>query len=160
VKVDKGRHIINFGERARFPFAQSTLSKSQETVLRQFATEVLDLADAPQGRGLLKKIVIEGYTDTTGTYLSNINLSLQRSQRVLCALFAEQGEALLSNTQKLQARDLFVVGGYSFNDGKKTDEESRRVEIRLEFFGIGEQRPIPTTHPEVDFGECALSRSG
>ncbi len=157
VLVDKGRHIVNFGERARFPFAQSTLSPSQEAVLRQFAAEVLDLADAPQGRGLLKKIVIEGYTDTTGTYLSNINLSLQRSQRVLCALFADHGEALLSDTQKLQVRDLFVVGGYSFNDGKKTADESRRVEIRLEFFGAGEQRPVPTTQTRVDFGECALN---
>ncbi|MEX8504275.1 flagellar motor protein MotB [Leptothrix ochracea] len=156
VQVDKGRHIVNFGERARFPFAQSTLSPSQEGVLRQFAAEILNLADAPQSRGLLKKIVIEGYTDTTGTYLSNINLSLQRSQRVLCALFAEKGEALLSDSQKLQVRDLFVVGGYSFNDGKKTAEESRRVEIRLEFFGVGEQHPVLTTPTNVDFGQCAI----
>ena len=52
-------------------------------------------------------------------------------------------------------RSLFFVGGYSFNAAKDTDEESRRVEMRLEFLGIDETRPNPSD-AAGNFGECAL----
>lgn len=155
IKVDKDRYVIDFGERARFALAKSNLSTDQETVLRQFVPEMLILADSDLGQRVLKRFVIEGYTDRTGTYLNNLNLSLQRSQRVLCTMFATDGEHLLSNEQKEQVRDLFLVGGYSFNAARETDEESRRVEMRLEFLGDKEGRtPAPPT--SGGFGECAL----
>jgi outer membrane protein OmpA-like peptidoglycan-associated protein len=155
VKVDRDRRVIDFGDRARFAFGKSTLAPDQETVLRQFVPEIIALADGDLGRILLKRIVVEGYTDRTGTYLSNLNLSLQRSQRVLCAMFAGSGANLLSEAQKEGVRSLFLVGGYSFNAAKETDEESRRVEMRLEFLGIGETRPAPAMSPG-NFGDCAL----
>jgi flagellar motor protein MotB len=104
---------------------------------------------------VLKRMVVEGYTDKTGTYLSNLNLSLQRSQRVLCTMFATRGDSLLGPQQKEQVRNLFLVGGYSFNAAKETDEESRRVEMRLEFLGVDEQR-APAQQLTGNFGECAL----
>jgi flagellar motor protein MotB len=155
IKVDKDRRVIDFGDRARFAFAQSALTSEQESVLRQFVPEIVTLADDDLGKRVLKRIVVEGYTDKTGTYLSNLNLSLQRSQRVLCIMFAKAGQNLLSDELKQEVRSLFLVGGYSFNAAKDTDEESRRVEMRLEFLGIGEQRPTaPAT--DADFGDCAL----
>ena len=63
-------------------------------------------------------MVVEGYTDKTGSYLSNLNLSLQRSQRVLCTMFATSGGNLLSEDQMEGVRSLFLVGGYSFNAAK------------------------------------------
>lgn len=155
IKVDKDRRVIDFGDRARFVFAKSTLTDEQETVLRQFVPEMITLANDKLGKRVLKRIVVEGYTDKTGTYLKNLNLSLQRSQRVLCIMFDTTGANLLSDDQKEQVRSLFLVGGYSFNAAKDTDEESRRVEMRLEFLGIGEQRPTAPALPG-NFGECAL----
>jgi hypothetical protein len=35
-------------------------------------------------------------------------------------------------------------------------DESRRVELRLEFLGIGESRPLPAAAPHGGFGQCAL----
>jgi len=61
----------------------------------------------------------------------------------------------LSDEQKEEVRDLFLVGGYSFNAAKSTDEESRRVEMRLEFLGLGEQRST-TQAAGSNFGECAI----
>lgn len=155
IKVDKERRVINFGDRARFAFGSSNLSLDQEIVLRQFVPEILTLANDELGKRVLKRIVVEGYTDKTGSYLSNLNLSLQRSQRVLCTMFATSGPNLLSNAQKEDVRSLFFVGGYSFNAAKDSDEESRRVEMRLEFLGIGEQR-ADTAAASDNFGECAL----
>ena len=155
IKVDRDRRVVDFGDRARFAFGKSNLAPDQETVLRQFVPEIINLANDGLGRKVLKRIVVEGYTDKTGSYLSNLNLSLQRSQRVLCAMFAGSGTSLLSEEQKESVRSLFLVGGYSFNASKDTDEESRRVEMRLEFLGVGERRASSTVEPG-NFGDCAL----
>jgi len=155
IKIDKERRVIDFGDRARFAFGKSSLSVDQESVLRQFVPEILTLANDELGKRVLKRIVVEGYTDKKGSYLSNLNLSLQRSQRVLCTMFTNSGVNLLSTVQKEDVRTLFLVGGYSFNAAKDSDEESRRVEMRIEFLGMGEQRASAGDASE-NFGECAL----
>jgi hypothetical protein len=70
-------------------------------------------------------------------------------------MFATAGARLLNDEQKESVRGIFLVGGYSFNAAKETDEESRRVEMRLEFLGVGEMRSQAPT-PAGNFGECAL----
>ena len=155
VQIDRERRVIDFGDRARFGFNRSSLAPEQETLLREFVPEILALANADLGRKVMKRVVVEGYADPTGSYLGNLNLSLQRSQRVLCAMFANAGDALLSAPQKEGVRALFMVGGYSFNAAKETDAASRRVELRLEFLGVGETRPAAATSVG-NFGECAL----
>ena len=155
IKVDKARQVIDFGQRAQFAFGNSRLNIQQEEVLREFVPEIIVLANDNLGQSILKRIVVEGYTDTKGSYLSNLNLSLERSQRVLCTMFATSGPSLLSESQKESVRNLFLVGGYSFNAAKKTDEESRRVEMRLEFLGIDEGR-ISSSEKSNNFGQCAL----
>lgn len=155
IRVDRDRHVIDFGDRARFAFGKSNLTPEQEAVLRQFVPEILTLANDDLGKRVLKQVVVEGFTDRTGTYLSNLNLSLQRSERVLCSMFATSGSSLLGEDQKQSVRNLFLVGGYSFNDAKATDEESRRVEMRLEFLAIGEQRPSVSVQTG-NFGDCSL----
>lgn len=155
IRVDKLRQVIDFGQRAQFAFGDWRLNTQQEEVLRRFVPDILAIADDDLGKSILKRIVVEGYTDKTGTYLSNMNLSLLRSQAVLCAMFATSGPSLLSHDQKEQVRQLFFVGGYSLNASKDTPEESRRVEMRLEFLGENEVRPAPPAGA-VSFGNCAL----
>jgi outer membrane protein OmpA-like peptidoglycan-associated protein len=155
IKVDKVRQVIDFGQRAQFAFGDWRLNDQQEEVLRKFVPEIIFLANDDLGKSVLKRIVVEGYTDKRGSYLSNLNLSLQRSQRVLCAMFSTNGANLLSAYQKESVRSLFFVGGYSFNAAKDTNEESRRVEMRLEFLGIDELRTTPSD-ATGNFGDCAL----
>ncbi|MGE4450772.1 OmpA/MotB family protein [Castellaniella sp.] len=156
ISVHKDRHVIDFGERAQFAFGDWRLTAEKEQLLRKFVPEILRLANDDLGKNILKRIVIEGYTDKTGSYLANLNLSLQRSQKVLCTMFATTGLNLLDNSQKEEVRNLFFVGGYSFNAAKESDEESRRVEMRLEFLGIDESRNLPPDDLDDNFGECAL----
>lgn len=156
VRVDLRRNVIDFGDRARFAFNSSTLSPEQEGVLRRFVPELLSLAESASCKRVLKRIVVEGYTDKTGNYLTNLNLSLMRSQRVLCAMFKTNGPSPLTDTQKKAVRDLFLVGGFAFNSSKDTPEESRRVEMRIEFLGINEKRVEPSQDTSGDFGICAI----
>jgi outer membrane protein OmpA-like peptidoglycan-associated protein len=156
VRVDLRRNVIDFGDRARFAFNSSLLSPEQEAVLRRFVPELLSLAESASCKRVLKRIVVEGYTDKTGSYLANLNLSLMRSQRVLCAMFKTTGSSPLTEAQKRAVRDLFLVGGFAFNSSKDTPEESRRVEMRIEFLGIDEKRAAPPDGSTDDFGTCAI----
>ncbi len=158
IRVDRDRRVIDFQERARFDTNVYRLSPEQAALLRQFVPELLDVASSDLGKRILKRVVVEGFADQSGSYLYNLNLSLQRSQAVLCALFAQPmpTENPLSTDQLIQIRDLFVVGGYSFNDSRRTAAESRRVELRLELYAVGEGRQSPPAIPAGDFGACVL----
>ena len=163
VKVDKDQHTIDFGDRARFEKMSSSLTSDQGKLLRAFVPEVLTIAKDRLGQKWLKQVVVEGFASPEGDYLYNLNLSLQRSQRVLCALLATplSDETPLASDQREQIRDLFLVGGFSFNAVKydqatKSYDASRRVELRLEFLGINESRPSPVAMPDERLGKCAL----
>jgi outer membrane protein OmpA-like peptidoglycan-associated protein len=158
ITIDRTRQVVDFGTKAQFPFGKSTLTAEQQKLLRAFVPAVLEQADDELGRRLLKRIAVDGFTDKTGSYLSNLNLSLQRSERVLCALFSRPlpDEAPMTAEQLEQIRALFIVGGYSFNAAKDTDEQSRRVEMRLEFLGVSERRPRTDGIAPGNFGTCAL----
>ncbi|MDR0528511.1 MAG: OmpA family protein [Zoogloeaceae bacterium] len=138
--VIKGR-VVDFGERARFPSNSHQLTPEQSRLLRGIARRILELARNPLGKKWLKRVVVEGFADARGSYLYNLNLSLQRSERLLCALLAAPPEpAALSEADRLLARDLFLVSGSSYNALRASQEESRRIELRLEFLEIGELR--------------------
>jgi hypothetical protein len=143
---------IDFGDQARFETDSHRLTAEQERHLRAFAPRILKIARDPLGQKWLKRIVVEGYADRRGTYLHNLNLSMQRSQRVLCALLArpEPGEEAISGDDRLLIKKLFLVGGASFNSLKSTHGESRRIELKLEFLELNEDRQTVTWPPEDD----------
>lgn len=158
ITVDKSRAVIDFGDRARFDTGSSTLSSEQAEYLSQFVAEILGIAQDKLGAKWLKRIVTEGYADQRGDYLLNLNLSLQRSQRVLCALLSPMPRQayMLTPAEKELVRDYFLVGGYSYNSAKKSLEESRRIELRLEFFGLDERHPALSDIPRGNFGTCRI----
>ena len=163
VKVNKVRHTIDFGDRARFEMRSYSLTSEQAKLLRAFVPEVLAIAKDSLGQKWLKQVVVEGFASPEGDYLYNLNLSLERSQRVLCALMAppSSDETPLRQEQVEQVRDLFLVGGYSFNATKfdqetKSYDASRRVELRLEFLALNEKRPPVVTAVHERIGKCAL----
>jgi flagellar motor protein MotB len=108
------------------------------------------------GQKWIRRIVVEGFTDQDGTYLRNLGLSLQRSQRVVCVLFDRpySNEMSLSDGEKRQIQDLFLVGGYSFNSMKASKEASRRVELKVEFWALDETKPIAPVAENKEIGQC------
>lgn len=158
IRVHRDRQVIDFQDRARFDTSSSQLNKDQAKLLRAFIPHVLRIADSPLGKSWLKRIVVEGFADKRGTYLLNLNLSLQRSQRVLCVLLSppEQDETPMSGKELEQVRQLFLVGGYSSNSQKKGLEESRRIELRLEFRMVTEDPNAAQADELGEFGRCAI----
>ncbi|MBF0236969.1 MAG: OmpA family protein [SAR324 cluster bacterium] len=157
IKVDCVNNRIDFGTQALFDFGKYNLSKNAEIALRSFVPEILKIANSETGQKWLKRIVVEGFTDNRGAYLLNLNLSLQRAQQVLCALFHAPlpEEHPLTDTQKIEIQKLFLVGGFSFNSAKANHAESRRVELRMEFYGLDETHPnYPSFNNQI--GNCQI----
>lgn len=158
IKVHRDRQVIDFQDKARFDTGSHQLTRDQAKLLRAFVPHVLDIADNAKGRDWLKRIVVEGFADKRGSYLLNLNLSLQRSQRVLCVLLSpsEPGEHSMSAHQLNLVRQLFLVGGYSSNSQKESLEESRRIELRLEFRRVSEDPRSTKVDTLGEFGRCSI----
>jgi len=154
IVVDCRDNRISFGEAGRFGHNQYFLNDQGQRALQDVVPLILDAADSEEGRKWLKQVVIEGFTDTDGSYLYNLHLSLQRSEWVMCSLLdsrspVQQG---LSAERQQQIRSMFLAGGVSFNNAKESKEASRRVELRMQFFGLkdkehagSEEQPVFTT---------------
>ena len=125
---------IDFGPLAEFKKNGNQLSEDRMEFLRAFIPEVLDVARTPQCRKWLRRYVVEGFASQEGSYLHNLNLSLERSQRVLCVLLDASAPDAPSLADRKTIRQQFLVGGSSFNSAiANQPEKSRRVALRLEF---------------------------
>lgn len=125
---------LELGTLAEFPKDSNALDAQRAGDLRGFVPHMLAIARTPECHHWLKRFVLEGYASPEGSYLYNLNLSLERSQRVLCVLLDAQAPNAPSLQDRQAIRELFLVGGSSFNSAiLNQPEKSRRVELRLEF---------------------------
>ncbi|GAB3775313.1 OmpA family protein [Ramlibacter monticola] len=153
-------NTIDFGPRGRFEReGQNVLSAPQRALLRQFTPRLLErLRSSDAGKHWFKRAVVEGYASQSGKYLFNLNLSLERSERVLCELLRQplDGEPGLSQTDRELIATKFFVGGASFNSLRSTADDSRRIEFKLEFKTRQERREERAS-PQAPLNERALA---
>lgn len=163
ISIARDRLIVDFGEAARFGSGDHHLSREGSLLLRGYVQELLAAVDTGPGRQWFRRVIVEGFTDTVGSYLYNLDLSMKRAQSVVCALMSgNSSEAPLSAEQQRRVRELFVVGGFSFNSARASKEESRRVELRLDFHAAEDTDNDPVAEtalsmPSVDTGKCQLN---
>ena len=117
----------------------------------------------PSCQNWLKRLVVEGYASPEGSYLYNLNLSLERSQRFLCVLLDASARDALSRADRQAVRELFLVGGASFNAAILSQpEKSRRIELRLEFKDAQARcetgNCTPPTMPWDDDTQCPVAK--
>lgn len=156
VKVNESTYRIDLGEIVRFDSGKASITEAGKEFLRGYVPTLLNTYNTELGKRWIRRIVVEGFTDQDGTYLYNLWLSLERSRQVVCSLYAPpfSGETPLTNEQKTAIRELFLVGGYSFNSTKASKDESRRVELKLEFWQLDENQPIKPDLSNKEFGVC------
>lgn len=141
-------HSIDFGTLVQFQDREHKFEKpSDEHFVRKFIPRVLDVARSAQCDKWLKRVVVEGFASKTGDYLFNLNLSYQRSQRVLCALLSTQSPDALTATDRALIQTLFLAGASSFNTASSSAAQMRRVEIKLEFRDLGSNKEPPPDIP-------------
>ena len=160
IEYYKGDSIrIDLGSVVKFESGEYEISKKGRHFLREYIPTVLNAVKSKQCKAYFRRVVVEGYTDIDGTYMTNLQLSLKRSSEVVCALSKiNDDDNNLTDAQLNEIRDYFLVGGFSFNSLKKEKAESRRVELKLEFWQLHEKdQIINTQNKELDnkeFGKC------
>ncbi|MBF0144942.1 MAG: OmpA family protein [Magnetococcales bacterium] len=133
-------HTIGFGTLALFATNKHRLDTRAETTLRAYVPKVLALTRSPGCESVFKRVIVEGFASQRGTYIHNLDLSLKRAERVLCILLDPSAPDALDERDRRDVRNLFLVGGSSFNALKSSDAESQRIEMKLEFLGYEEDR--------------------
>ena len=155
VLVDRQNYRIDLGKQVRFESNSFVISASASDFLRHYIPVLLRAKGTEEGEKWMRRVVVEGFTDEDGTYLYNLRLSLDRSRSVVCSLFAKGNGNTLTREQLRQVQELFLVGGYSFNSIQKDKAASRRVEFKIDFWGVDEDRP---ERQDVligkEFGQC------
>lgn len=156
VGVDQQNYRIDLGKEVRFESNSFIITAPAGQFLRTYVPILLRAKDTPEGKRWMRSVVVEGFTDEDGSYLYNLQLSLNRSRSVVCSLFDASGTAgALSPEELRKVQDLFLVGGYSFNSVKKDKAESRRVEFKVDFWGLDEPLPEPNdVLKDKEFGRC------
>lgn len=156
VGVDQQNFRIDLGKEVRFDSGSFTISTTAGQFLRSYIPVLLRAKDTPEGQRWMRSVVVEGFTDEDGTYLYNLQLSLDRSRSVVCSLFQTNGAGdALTPEQLRKVQELFLVGGYSFNSIKKDKAKSRRVEFKIDFWGLDER--VPEANDVLkgkEFGRC------
>lgn len=160
VIIDKSDFRIKFiNEHSGFAKGDWQLTDSDTSFLRSYVSKLLVKTSDPLSKRWIKRYVVEGYTDKTGTYLFNLDLSLKRSESLICVLLAkdQNSDFILKEDELSQIRDMFMIGGFAFNNPKDTEKESRRIEIRMEFWEVNEKKDPPKDY-NPPFGECSLKK--
>lgn len=168
-KFPDAKVIYNFGDSIRIDMGKIVNFKSGEYLiaqdgidfLRSYIPSVLRSIKSKSCKKYFRRVVVEGYTDTDGDYLTNLKLSLDRSRQVVCSLSPKIKSTIpLSTSVQDNVRDLFLVGGFSFNSLKPSKSESRRAELKLEFWQENEEAKYKRKNPnKIDmsskaFGNC------
>jgi outer membrane protein OmpA-like peptidoglycan-associated protein len=158
--VEVKGHSIGFGTLALFDKNKHQLAPTAEATLRAYVPKVLSLARSKACGEVFKRVIVEGFASRSGTYIHNLNLSLQRAERVICALLDPTVDNSLAEQDRRDLRNLFLVGGSSFNALKPSDAESQRIELKLEFLTFGEPREVIRDAPLDEKFSCPLDPPG
>ncbi|HBA48805.1 MAG TPA: hypothetical protein DCZ91_13620 [Lachnospiraceae bacterium] len=141
MSVDAQTGSITFSSDVLFPYGSAALSAASQSTLRSIIPMYLDVLLQDNFRDYIAEIIIEGHTDTDGSYEMNMELSHGRAYSV--AKFCLDSRNGLTEEKIEQLRGLLTVNGRSYSNpiyvkdafGRVTDEidmaASRRVEIKF-----------------------------
>ena len=134
IAVDENTGAITMDSNILYEYNKSTLKSGGKDFLGEFMPRYLKILLSPKYRKYVSEIVIEGHTDTDGSYLSNLELSQERAYSVADYCVSDDSD-FLTDREKDELKEVLSTVGRSFSDpilkpdGSVDAEASRRVEI-------------------------------
>ena len=132
INIDKKSGALRLASNILFDKGSSELKEESKTELRDAFEEYIGALVSNEAiRPHLDRIVIEGHTDSDGTYLYNLKLSQERALAVMHYLLT------LPIAQKYHLKRYLVASGRAYLDsiarnGSEDKEASRRIEIKFQ----------------------------
>jgi len=134
VSVDETTGAITFDSSILFDYNKSVLKPSGKEFLADFLPRYADVLLSPRYRDNISEILIEGHTDTEGSYISNLQLSQRRALAVAEYCLSDNSK-ILTERQLEEMRSLISATGRSYSNpiyddnGEIDMAASRRVEF-------------------------------
>ena len=132
--VDPNNGDIVLDSAVFFETGKSTIKAEGQALLDRFIPVYLDVLLRPEYEDYLGEIIIEGHTDSSGSYDNNLKLSQDRALQV--ALYCLNLNTL-SRVQKNKLQQIMTAKWRSYSDlvydanGREDADASRRVEFKF-----------------------------
>ncbi len=136
VAFDPKTQTVSINSEVLFGYGSAEVKPEAESIVVKLATEYLPLLlsdTATMGR--IQEILIEGHTDTVGTFVSNLDLSQRRAYSVMRTMV----EATYGQSYAEKLRTLMTASGRSESEPAKSADgiydaaRSRRIVVRIRF---------------------------
>ena len=134
--VDKNTGAIAFTGAVLFDSGKNQLKDSGKALLNAFIPVYIRTLMSEENDDYVAEIIIEGHTDTDGTYLNNLALSQERALAVVTYCLSSEMTGL-SNAEKEVLQSIIAANGRSYSDpvyaadGTVDKEASRRVVFKF-----------------------------
>ncbi|HIQ46872.1 MAG TPA: hypothetical protein EYH57_04540 [Sulfurovum sp.] len=131
IDIDKKSGSLRLASNILFGSGEATLKPEAKVSLKKAFEEYIGtLVKDPEIKTHLDKIIIEGHTDSVGSYIYNLNLSQKRALAVMEYLLT------LDFTKEHNIRPLMTASGRAYLDaimvnGVEDKNASRRIEIKF-----------------------------
>ena len=135
-QVDPSNGSIALESDVLFSTGRFVLTPAGQRFVDEFLPVYLNVLFSDEYREYVSEIIIEGHTDSTGGYLTNLELSQQRALAVASYVLADNYTAI-SPAQKNLLREVVTANGRSFSDpvldafGNEDLDASRRVVFKF-----------------------------
>ncbi|MDE5746060.1 MAG: OmpA family protein, partial [Acetatifactor sp.] len=136
MKVDAQNGSISFSSDVLFRYGSANLTDASKATLTEIIPMYLDVLLQDQYRSYIAEIIIEGHTDTDGSYQHNMDLSSERASSV--ARYILDSSNGLSEDKVQQLQSMLTINGRSYSSpiyvegtGEIDMAASRRVEIKF-----------------------------
>ena len=132
--VDPNTGDIVLDSSVFFETGKAAIKEEGQELLNRFIPVYLDVLLRSSYQSYLGEIIIEGHTDSSGSYESNLKLSQDRALQV--ALYCLNMPSL-TRTQKTKLQEILTAKGRSYSDlvygpdGREDPDASRRVEFKF-----------------------------
>ena len=134
--VDPTSGAIALASDVLFDTGESELLAEGRAHIDQFLPVYLDVLFSDEYRDYVSEIIIEGHTDSVGSYISNLLLSQQRAYSV-ASYVLDDGYTHISQETRDHLREVATANGRSFSDliynadGTENRDASRRVVFKF-----------------------------
>lgn len=136
VSIDEADGSIALDSNILFGYNENILTDEGTDMLNELLPVYCKVLMTDEYQEYLAEIRIDGYTDTSGDYLYNLQLSQERALAVADCLLSSSGN-FLNEYEESNLRSKLTVNGHSMSnpvydeDGEINMDASRRVEIKF-----------------------------
>ncbi len=136
VNIDPQTGAIVLDSSVLFALRESELTEEGAQILYQILPVYCEVLMSEKYRDYVAEIIIDGYTDSQGDYLSNLELSQNRAFAVASYLLSISGTFMDADSEKALQEKLTANGRSESNlildeNGNENRDASRRVEVKF-----------------------------